>query len=241
MTKLPEDFLQNPERFVADLALLESGNAPGWRRWSLNAMDDGKAIEWVKKPSWSLAEAEFLLFGLEARQVDGTWSFFPIVSNAGDTTDWFMREIGASNLVRSGAVNGVDAYRPADLVASAKRGNIGLWQVWDEYLQSHIQGGAKAASSNWIPGQTSEEIRKRSALVSEVLNFWPSVDRDLRDASRNGLTEMAHSKNTFWKVSAALTWAEQRGKLVKAKAQVFVSGQPDSSLSPMLRALLKLD
>lgn len=206
-------------------------------------MDDEKAMEWAKKPSWSLAEAEFLLFGLEARKADGsTWSFFPIASNAGYTTDWFMRDIGASNLVRSCAVNGVDAYRPADLVASAKRGNIGLWQVWEEYLQSHIQSGTKVVSSNWILGQTSEEIRKRAALVSEVVNFWPSVDRDLRDASRNGLSEMAkHSKNTFWKVSEALNWAGQRGKLVKGKAQVFVSGQPDSSLSPMLRALLNLD
>lgn len=242
MSKLPEDFLRNPERFAEDIALLESGNAPGWRRWSLNVIDDGKAREWARKSSWSLAEAEFLLFGLEAKQEGGTWAFFPVASNAGDTTDWFMRAIGAGNLVATGMVDGVIAYRPADLVASAKSGNIGLWQIWDGYLRSNNDSGAAAGNSNGKHSTAPEEIRKRAALIFECMSFWPTIERDLRDSSRNGLSvEAKFQKNTFWKVSEALTWAAQRGKITKAGAQTFVNSQPDSVLSPMLRALLKID
>lgn len=88
----------------------------------------------------------------------------------------------------------------------------------------------------------STEIRKRSALIKEVVSFWPSVSVDLNDSGRNGLREMA--KNTenhgFWLLEKAIEWAQQRGKIERAKATAFVSANGDSVLSPMLRALLKL-
>lgn len=88
----------------------------------------------------------------------------------------------------------------------------------------------------------TDEVRKRVALINEVKFFWPSIDRDLRDAARNGLSSAAkHTKNTFWKVQEALNWATERGKVLKENAQSFISINPENALSPMLRSLLKLD
>lgn len=55
---------------------------------------------------------------------------------------------------------------------------------------------------------------KRAALVGEFEKVWPSIDRDLRDASENGLSDAAKSSERgWWRVDAALQWAKQRGKL----------------------------
>ena len=86
------------------------------------------------------------------------------------------------------------------------------------------------------------EIRKRAALIAEVIGFWPSIGLDLSDSSRNGLSKCAkYDKHGFWVVEHALVWATQRGRIVKTKAQSFLTEKDDSRLSPMLRKLLKLN
>ena len=109
----------------------------------------------------------------------------------------------------------------------------------------HIAGQLDTRLEPAIPQAVilkTDEVRKRNALIDEVNFFWPSIDRDLRDAARNGLSSAAkHTKNTFWKVQEALTWATERGKVTKEKAQSFISSNPENALSPMLRSLLKLD
>lgn len=88
----------------------------------------------------------------------------------------------------------------------------------------------------------SPEIRKRAVLIAEVIGFWPSIEQDLSDSSRNGLSTCAkHKKHGFWCIESTLTWASQRGKIKKTKAQLFVTENEDSHLSPMLRRLLKLN
>lgn len=85
------------------------------------------------------------------------------------------------------------------------------------------------------------EIRKRKALIHDVRDLWPKIEQDLSDSGRNGLRDAAkHTKHGFWRVQAALTWACERGRIGKAPAQSFVTINPDSVLSPMLRHLLKL-
>lgn len=109
-------------------------------------------------------------------------------------------------------------------------------------LESHFPDATLSPTPPEISQKPIEEIRKRRALKKEVEIFWPSIERDLQDGSRNGLSQMARAeKNTFWKVREALTWASQQGKLVKQNAITFVSSNPESGLSPMLRLLLKLD
>lgn len=113
---------------------------------------------------------------------------------------------------------------------------------WLEANEPQVEYKFPAPVGALVPTSEIFEIRKRANLIKEVAQFWPTVDRDLRDASRNGLSEAAkHTKNTFWKVQEALNWANQRGKVVKKSAQSFISSESDSPLSPMLRGLLKLD
>lgn len=86
------------------------------------------------------------------------------------------------------------------------------------------------------------EIRKRAALIAEVIGFWPSIELDLSDSSRNDLRKCAkHDKHGFWFVEPALRWATQRGKIVKTKARSFLAENDVSRLSPMLRNLLNLN
>lgn len=86
------------------------------------------------------------------------------------------------------------------------------------------------------------ELRKRQPLIDEVKDFWPSIERDLRDASRNGLADAARvpDQHGFWQVAPALEWATQRGKIEKRKAQSFVIRNEESPLAAMLRQLHEL-
>jgi hypothetical protein len=52
----------------------------------------------------------------------------------------------------------------------------------------------------------------RRALVAKYSGIWPSIDRDLRDASRNGLAA-AHRRNAGWDERQAALWAQSKSKL----------------------------
>jgi hypothetical protein len=55
---------------------------------------------------------------------------------------------------------------------------------------------------------------KREALVLKHERTWPTIDRDLKDASENGLSAAAKSdKRGMWWEAAALAWATAKGKL----------------------------
>jgi hypothetical protein len=55
---------------------------------------------------------------------------------------------------------------------------------------------------------------KREALISKHVRVWPTIERDLKDASENGLSVAAKTdSHGMWCESAALDWAKQKGKL----------------------------
>lgn len=55
---------------------------------------------------------------------------------------------------------------------------------------------------------------KREVLVSKHVRAWPTIERDLKDASENGLSAEAKSdERGMWWEAAALAWATARGKL----------------------------
>jgi len=128
---------------------------------------------------------------------------------------------------------------PAELAALAHSAEA--LKVDERELIVSLEGKneALAARMNMVE---SAEKRKRSALIDETKCIWPSVSRDLQDASRNGLSKAAkHQENTFWKLRESLAWAIERGKITKERASAFVARSPENNLSPMLRHLLKLD
>lgn len=61
-------------------------------------------------------------------------------------------------------------------------------------------------------------ILKKSALVRELSDEWPTIAEDLQEASRNGLKDEAHAgPHGKWDVEKARAWAASRGKLLKKK------------------------
>lgn len=55
---------------------------------------------------------------------------------------------------------------------------------------------------------------KREALVLKHERAWPSIERDLKDASENGLSAAAKADSYgMWWETAALSWATAKGKL----------------------------
>jgi hypothetical protein len=55
---------------------------------------------------------------------------------------------------------------------------------------------------------------KKAALISKHKEHWPTVTNDLQHSDENGLAEAAGLPvHGFWNESAALIWAEERGKL----------------------------
>lgn len=69
---------------------------------------------------------------------------------------------------------------------------------------------------------------KRSALKEKYERTWPTIDRDLRDASANGLSAAAKAGDRgMWFEISALTWGQKNGKYTppdsapKSKASPF--------------------
>lgn len=93
----------------------------------------------------------------------------------------------------------------------------GWWPTQNEKSSNHIQSWLEARLPV-IPTSSEVEVNslvikmKRAALVKECKENWPTVEGDLREGSRNGLSNQAKLGSGFWDVSAAVSWARQEGK-----------------------------
>ena len=78
------------------------------------------------------------------------------------------------------------------------------------FEEARVRGMAKAIAAN-----AKGETVTAPALVSRNLASWPTAEKDLKEASRNGLKAAAHTgtKNR-WHEGAALQWAAGQNKLV---------------------------
>lgn len=56
------------------------------------------------------------------------------------------------------------------------------------------------------------ETRVRRAFIRELQAEWPSIEKDVSEGSRNGLSAAAHD-GKVWDLEQARDWARQRGKL----------------------------
>lgn len=73
-------------------------------------------------------------------------------------------------------------------------------------------------------------VMKRKALVSALEHEWPTIEADLREASRNGLKDAAATGvHSEWYVERASEWAQRKGKLKQAApAHQLVSVWPST-------------
>jgi hypothetical protein len=89
-----------------------------------------------------------------------------------------------------------------------------------------------------LGGFYRKEVALPAALVDEFKGMWPTIDGDLRDGSRNGLSAKANANHGYWKVGPALNWALERRRLEKPKAEEFIRAEGQSELSILVRAML---
>jgi len=70
------------------------------------------------------------------------------------------------------------------------------------------------------PKNDRGECVKRAALIERNRRRWVSIERDLKDASTNGLSAEARAtdKPGFWWEGDALKWARARNKEEEAQA-----------------------
>jgi len=62
-------------------------------------------------------------------------------------------------------------------------------------------------------------IRKKKALIDELIQEWPSIEKQISEAPRNGLNEAAHTeKHGYWDIEKARAWAKTNGYLKKPSA-----------------------
>jgi hypothetical protein len=63
-------------------------------------------------------------------------------------------------------------------------------------------------------------VMKKAALMDKHADKWKTINGDFHSASENGLSKAAKAPgHGEWFEAAALYWAEQRGKLIKAEEQ----------------------
>jgi hypothetical protein len=82
----------------------------------------------------------------------------------------------------------------------------------------------QAAAVQPLPVSTVDRgwTLKRAALIAKHEHQWPTIARDLQDASDNQLSKVAKATgHGDWFEADALKWAEQRGKLSKVSDGVM--------------------
>lgn len=77
------------------------------------------------------------------------------------------------------------------------------------------QAAAPAALVVAAPAE-KRRVLKKNALIAELERDWCTIDADLNEASRNGLSKAAHTAKG-WDVEHAKEWADSRGKLRKTE------------------------
>lgn len=95
---------------------------------------------------------------------------------------------------------------------------VGELDAW--LRQSAGYGFPPAAGAATTPKATSEPTPdrgrrvKRGALIADNVRRWPTIERDLKDAATNGLSEAARDSAVgWWWEGSAIEWARARAKV----------------------------
>lgn len=100
-----------------------------------------------------------------------------------------------------------------------------LFEAWprDAAMQS-TQAAPMVEFAQEVPKTTQYRdkgnVLKKSALIKKHRNQWSTINRDLQDASENGLSRDAKApEHGNWFEGEALAWARQKGKLTESTEQ----------------------
>jgi hypothetical protein len=114
---------------------------------------------------------------------------------------WFLEDAGLYGCLDPFAMAAWMSARSPD---GSDDGEAGGRPTTDDAAPMSLTAAAGAAQRR--------ETRVRRALVRELQAEWPSIEKDLTEGSRNGLTAAAHDGKA-WDLERARDWARQRGKL----------------------------
>lgn len=181
------------------------------------AADNSRDKHWLHPYNYlTPRDAAFLLRGLDPRALDAAGE--AEVERAEDLEQIFC---------------GYNKQHPADRSwrdwhAVAKEIEADYDKRFDYFFEvAHPAIGTVAVESTQVVIEsasntttTPRNVMKKKALIGEVLYEWPTVEADIREASRNGLKKEAHAgKHAEWDVDLARQWAKKNGKLKTAHAE----------------------
>ena len=65
----------------------------------------------------------------------------------------------------------------------------------------------------------------KAAMIEQHKHEWPTIERDIADAKRNGLADAAKAGAREWREANAMEWARSKNKLVRAEKPVNALGR----------------
>ncbi|MDP3617931.1 MAG: hypothetical protein Q8R49_08985 [Rhodoferax sp.] len=103
---------------------------------------------------------------------------------------------------------------PQVVVALANLANFFAGLSDDYEIRDEFMALAKGYVEPPMPVTFSTSKLKRSVLIRKYQSTWTTIDQDLRDGHRNGLSAAAKvGAGGLWLELKALVWASERGKL----------------------------
>ena len=108
--------------------------------WEINSLNDERALDWLTRDYWSLAEGLALLGGLEMIGTGANPTPAPpfFIGNAGDIYTTVIRAIKSKSLKQiKPRPEAFPVYRPYDFIQFAIDKRIGDWKYWRALLKAN--------------------------------------------------------------------------------------------------------
>lgn len=117
--------------------------------WEINSLNDERALDWLVRDYWSLAEGLALLGGFEMIGMGANPTPAPpfFIGNTGDTYTKVVRAIKTNSLKQiKPRPESFPVYRPYDFIQFAIDKRIGEWKYWRALLKDNP---LPAKSGDW--------------------------------------------------------------------------------------------
>lgn len=88
----------------------------------------------------------------------------------------------------------------------------------------------------------NSRVWKKNAMVAELKGIWPSITRDLSEASREkGELKAANVRRGYWNLDMCIKWAVAHGKITNnQQLKNYVIEKDDSPFAALLKTLFKI-
>lgn len=198
------------------------------RKWNIAMLSSVSALEWARKPCWSLSETLLLLRGY-VPEGENTSDVLPSMGNVvGKESDMLNRGILAGQLKPIGKDdNGEAVFAPSDVIAVAERHQFDAWRFWRGALDHANELNREQAGKQEIPPLAAPPAEQKPEPVSPPVP--PEDDEDVRKGAT--AKEIAEAFPFEWKdklskcTSGSYKWLAEtwirKGKRKAGDATIF--------------------